>query len=181
MKETKDEKNISAVKPTAQTHARFPLKNADTGRESGHQQTPRERKTQINSVNIRTTGDTIEKTTVAKPSFSFPREYRLRLKSEFKLVYSRGKRARGKFISIVYFTNNGSAFKAAVVVRKKHYKRAVDRNKIKRRLREIIRLNKNLLPSNLWIIIHAEQGILKNKFCDIKSEFLNLCKKSGLL
>jgi len=181
MKETKDEKNLSAVKTTAQKNSRVPLKNADPRWQGGDKQTPRERKAQTDSVNIRTTGADLGNTTVVKPSFSFPRTFRLRLKSEFQQVFTQGKKFRGNFMMLVVFVPEKKSFKTAAVVRKKFYKRAVDRNKIKRRLREIIRLNKFRLPENLWLVVLAEQKILNAKFNSLEKEFIELCEKAGLL
>jgi len=81
---------------------------------------------------------------------------------------------------IVYYPQEEQGFKAGLTVRKKFYKRAVDRNKIKRRLREIVRLNRYKLPENLWLVVHAEPGILNASWQTILDEFNELCSKAGL-
>ena len=81
---------------------------------------------------------------------------------------------------MVYHPPAGSGFKLGLSVRKKMYKHAVDRNRIKRRLREIVRLARNDLPENLWLVIHAETGIDKASWQELVSEFDTLCSKAGI-
>ena len=181
MKETKDEKDLSTVEVTTRTHSRLPFTDGNKRRESRYKQTPCERQAQTCGINISSANKTVDDTTVVKPSFSFSRSFRLRLRSEFQAVYTRGKRTRGKIMTlIVYYPQEENSFKAGLTVRKKFYKRAVDRNKIKRRLREIVRLNKYKLPENLWLVIHAEPGILDASWQMLENEFNELCRKAGL-
>ena len=74
------------------------------------------------------------------------------------------------------FTNL-SEIQILITVPKKIFKRAVDRNLIKRRIREIFRLNKSKLtysPNKIicFEVIYISQIILK--FEDIKKEMLNM-------
>ena len=74
------------------------------------------------------------------------------------------------------FTNL-AGIQILITVPKKIFKRAVDRNLIKRRIREIFRLNKSKLtyfPSKIicFEVIYISQTILK--FEDIKKEMLNM-------
>ena len=74
------------------------------------------------------------------------------------------------------FTNL-AGIQILITVPKKIFKRAVDRNLIKRRIREIFRLNKNKLtyfPSKIicFEVIYISRIILK--FEDIKKEMLNM-------
>jgi len=182
MKETKDEKDLSTVESTTETHSRVSITNGNERRQGSDKQTPCARQTQTRGIIISREDKTVNDTTVAKPSFSFPREFHLRLRSEFQAVYAQGKRFRGEVMTlIVYQPQNEQSFKVGLAVRKKNYKRAVDRNKIKRRLREIVRLNRNKLPENSWLVIHAEAGILKTSWQKIEKEFNELCGKAGLI
>ena len=181
MKETKDEKDLSTVKIKTRSYSRLSLTDGNERRESSDKQTPCERQAQTCGIIKSGKNKTVDNAAVAKPSFSFPRSLRLRLRSEFQAVYTRGKRTRGKIMTlIVYYPQEERSFKAGLTVRKKFYKRAVDRNKIKRRLREIVRLNKYKLPENLWLVIHAEPGILDASWQTILDEFNELCLKAGI-
>jgi len=182
MKETKNEKDLSTVEITTRTHSRLPLTDGNERRESSNKQAPCERQTQTCGIIISSENKTVNDTTVAKPSFSFSRSLRLRLRSEFQAVYTQGKRTRGKVMTlIVYYPLEKPEFKAGFTVRKKFYKRAVDRNKIKRRLREIVRLKKTELSQNIWFVVHAERGILDVSWQTLTDEFNGLCKKAGII
>lgn len=74
------------------------------------------------------------------------------------------------------FTNL-SEIQILITVPKRNFKKAVDRNLIKRRIREIFRLNRNKLiysPSNIICLefIYISHVILK--FEDIKKEMFNI-------
>jgi len=66
---------------------------------------------------------------------------RLRGRKEFDELFQKGKRLTGKFVVIYYLPNNKRKVGFTV---SKHYRRAVDRNRIKRLLREVYRQNKTL-------------------------------------
>ncbi len=78
-------------------------------------------------------------------------------------------------------TVNGVAFKAGVSVPKKIFKKAVDRNKIKRQLREAIRLNQHLILEKdghllQFILIFVGKDILESQQIDraVRSIFSKL-------
>jgi len=64
-------------------------------------------------------------------------------------VLSRGKRYSGKYVSLFYLPDveKKVAFLAA-----RKYRRAVDRNRIKRLLREVYRKHKAVFPSGKWVL-----------------------------
>lgn len=79
-------------------------------------------------------------------------------------VYSRGQTARGPQVSLKYMTNlrresSISSFRAAVVVSRKVHKSAVVRNRIRRRIYEIIRGQAANFdkPYDLIITVFSEQ------------------------
>ncbi|RLD11185.1 MAG: ribonuclease P protein component [Chlamydiae bacterium] len=182
MKETKDEKDLSTVEIKTRTHSRLPITNGNERRKSSNKQAPCERQAQTCGIITSSEDKTVDDTTVTKPSFSFTKHLRLRLRNDFQEIYTQGKRTRGKTMTlIIYYPPEKQEFKAGFTVRKKFYKRAVDRNKIKRRLREIVRLNRHKLPKNLWIVVHAERGILNTSWQTLTDEFNELCRKAGII
>ncbi|MEI7943105.1 MAG: ribonuclease P protein component [Candidatus Riflemargulisbacteria bacterium] len=82
--------------------------------------------------------------------FSFDKGLRLRKYSEFKAVYAEQKKATGRSLIVYFKPDNVTRF--GVIVSKKVDKRAVKRNKIKRRIREIFRCNKPDLTGDYVII-----------------------------
>jgi len=78
--------------------------------------------------------------------------------SEFKKVFSEGRRIEGKNLTI-FVLKNDYVFNRLGIIVKKETGKAVVRNKIKRRLKEASRLlNKKLLPG-YDIIILAKNNI----------------------
>lgn len=77
---------------------------------------------------------------------------------------------------IIYYKILGSIGKAGFTVSKKVSKSAVKRNKLKRRLREIYRQNKSMLPANISIIIRVLPQAAGADFNGIKDEVLSLFK-----
>ncbi|MBR1967992.1 MAG: ribonuclease P protein component [Clostridia bacterium] len=63
-------------------------------------------------------------------------DYRLKKEKDFNLVFNKGKRLFSKCLTVIYFPSN--ALKAGFAVSKKHGK-SVQRNRIKRLLRESFR------------------------------------------
>lgn len=74
--------------------------------------------------------------------FSFPKRRRLLSRKDFLRVQRRGARAKGKSIILIALSSYQSVGRAGLVVSKKVGK-APTRNLIKRRLRHILRENKN--------------------------------------
>ena len=67
---------------------------------------------------------------------------RLTNPKDFKKCFQSGKRAKNKAFSLYYLENGNLAGRLGVNIAKSKVKRAVDRNKIKRRVKEIFRENK---------------------------------------
>lgn len=101
---------------------------------------------------------------------SFPKAERLKKEKDFESVY-KGKRLSGKAVIVYYSCANGvDCRKVGFTVSKKVSKLAVKRNKIKRRLREIYRLNNTFLPDKIFLIIRALPNAADFDFYELKKE-----------
>ncbi|KAA0259015.1 ribonuclease P protein component [Deferribacter autotrophicus] len=100
--------------------------------------------------------------------FTFKKDERLRKKKEFDNVFANGRWIKGCFVNVCYTFSKGR--KAGFVVSKKISKKAVVRNKVKRRLREIFRLNKYSLPDNVHLVIIAKRGVEKANFSELEND-----------
>ncbi len=86
-----------------------------------------------------------------KGRFRFSKEERLHSKKHIDLLFRRGKVVRSDLLSVVYLLTDeiiSSTVQVMISIPKKHVKRAVDRNLLKRRIREAYRLNKHILLSS---------------------------------
>jgi ribonuclease P protein component len=71
--------------------------------------------------------------------------------------------------------------RVGVVVSKRVFRRAVDRNRAKRLLREAFRLNRALLKPGVNVILAARAGIAGKSSRDIARDFRRTCRKADLL
>lgn len=68
-----------------------------------------------------------------------PKENRLKKNKDFEMVFKKGKGFSQNFLFLKFIKNNLKVTRFGFVVSKKVSKKAVIRNRIKRRLREIVR------------------------------------------
>lgn len=82
-------------------------------------------------------------------SLKFPKGEKLKSRKLIDRLFSEGKSATEFPIKLLYLTTEEVATnQAAFAVPKKNFKLAVDRNRIKRQMREAFRLNKSVLNTN---------------------------------
>lgn len=91
-------------------------------------------------------------------SFNYPRESRLLTPRNFSFVFEQAIPATSKTITILARHNTLGHPRLGVTVPKKKVKLAVNRNRIKRCVRESFRLNAHNLP-NVDIIVIGKHGI----------------------
>jgi ribonuclease P protein component len=85
-------------------------------------------------------------------NFTYPKNEKLKSKITIGLLFSEGKSVSKFPLRLVYCPlpkDCDEKIKMGVSVSKKNFKKAVDRNRFKRILRETYRLNKHLLLENL--------------------------------
>jgi ribonuclease P protein component len=102
----------------------------------------------------------------------------LRKNKEINLIFSKGKSFFLSEITFRYVHNKLPNSRIAVLVGKKLSKKAVIRNRIRRRLRELARLHFSKIPNSLDILIIARDLKLREMdFRELEEKFLVLTKK----
>jgi ribonuclease P protein component len=110
----------------------------------------------------------------AQPGASFQRASRLLKHSDFERVYKQGRRHFSPHMTVFYLAQGGDAapqtcarvgFTVGRVLGG-----AVDRNRIKRRLREAVRLRRSSLTNALDIVINPKKSILRLEFAKLLDE-----------
>lgn len=114
-----------------------------------------------------------------KPN-GYPKEEKLKSRIEISLLFEKGKWFSYKELSIITLQKNDlKNLKVGVSVSKKFFKKAVDRNRIKRLLRETYRLNKKLFIENFGNnsinMIFYRSSKIPLHFSDIENLFIRLC------
>jgi len=88
--------------------------------------------------------------------FTFPRQYRLIKTDDFSSVFNFRKRISGHYLAIHYQYNQQLHARLGLIVSKKIARLSVDRNYMKRVIKECFRLNQDQLP-NLDLVIRAQR------------------------
>lgn len=109
-----------------------------------------------------------------------PKEYRLKRKKDFEKVLRRGKLLAKNFLILKTVKNNLKTIRIGVVVSRKVSKKAVLRNKAKRKIREAIRANIKKIKPGYDLIFFTKKGIEKKSFSEIKEEVEKLIVRAKL-
>jgi ribonuclease P protein component len=110
-----------------------------------------------------------------------PRKYRLVKKKDFKNLHKKGDILFSKNFVLKFKKNNLRQTRFAFVVSFKVSKKAVVRNKLKRRLREIIRAYLPKIKKGYDILIIAKSSSLDLNFKQLKIKILLVLGKAGLV
>ncbi|MDX1765323.1 MAG: ribonuclease P protein component [Candidatus Saccharimonadales bacterium] len=109
-------------------------------------------------------------------------KYRFHRRNAINYLYKNGKSARSGPFQLRYIDNRHDHSRVAVVVSRKVDKRATVRNRIRRRIYEIIRANwDNLSPRKDILISVFEGGVADMPAAELQQEVLGLLKKAQLL
>ena len=100
---------------------------------------------------------------------TFGREERIRKREDYQRIYDQGLRRHSQRFTIILCPNAAGMRRIGMTVSKK-VGNAVQRNRVKRLLREFFRLNKSRLPASQDIVIIARKGILPLTYRDVCAE-----------
>lgn len=109
-------------------------------------------------------------------SFSYGKNEKLKSKKAIAELFSNGKSVSAYPLLMIYQENN-TGLQTGVSVSKKRFKLAVDRNRVKRLLREAYRLNKQVLIDNkvehyTFIILYLSKELPDFSLIDSKTKVL---------
>ena len=100
---------------------------------------------------------------------TFGKDERIRKRQDYLRIYEQGARRYSQRFTIITCRNPSGIRRLGTTVSKKAGN-AVQRNRIKRLLREFFRLNKSRLPAAQDIVIIAKKGILPLTYNDVCTE-----------
>lgn len=112
---------------------------------------------------------------------AFPRSARLVQRRDFQQVFDRGVNVVGSLMVVWIGEPVHDRLRLGVIASKRTFRRAVDRNRAKRLIREAFRLNCRSLDARADLVIVARRRILKVKLQAVEKELKWALRKARIL
>jgi len=109
------------------------------------------------------------------------KKYILRKDKDFKAVFKKGKSYAYRFIRIKVLKNDLEFSRFGIIIGLKVSKKAVERNKARRRLSEFIRLERDRIKKGFDVVILTDSEIVKKDYQEIKQAMFILFEKAELV
>jgi ribonuclease P protein component len=106
--------------------------------------------------------------------FRLPKQAKLVKTDDYSSVFNFRKRIANKYLVMRYCPNDKNSARLGLIVAKKTAKLAVQRNYMRRVLRELFRLNQHQLPA-VDVVIQVQKVFEKPDFVEVKQAFNDLC------
>jgi len=110
-----------------------------------------------------------------------PTKNRLKKKKDFEKILKEGRSVKWDGLALKYYSNSFKESRFGIIVSKRVSKRAVVRNKIKRRIREILRRELKKIKKGQDIILFVFPELKNKEFLEIQEMVIKLLKKGKLL
>jgi ribonuclease P protein component len=115
------------------------------------------------------------------PGLSFPKSKRLVRTLEFARVKSEGTAHRGRTLVLgVLAREEEKQFRVGLVTSKR-IGGAVVRNRVRRRLRDIVRTQQGRLRRGFWFVVIARPAAARASYDALKDEWLRLAERASIL
>lgn len=113
--------------------------------------------------------------------FSFSKSKRLTRPVDFARVQSDGKTHRGRYLTLgVLLAEEEKSFRAGFITSRK-VGGAVVRNRVRRRLREIVRGEQGRIEKGIWCVVIARPAAARLSYRALKDEWLHLAERASIL
>ena len=117
-----------------------------------------------------------------KKKFTLPRSRMIKKRSDFQRVYHKGKSFANHYFVIYVFRDYSDKLNGKVAFAAgKKLGNAVTRNRVKRILRELYRLNQHQLRKDRAVLIVGREPLTKVKSTMVVGQFLSLAKKADIV
>ena len=115
----------------------------------------------------------------AKP-LKFAKNRRLTGPAEFDRVKKEGRSERGKFLVLGFLRTDGTSIRAGFVTSRAVGQAAV-RNRVRRRLRDIVRQHQHEVRTGTWIVTIARAPAANATYQELEGEWLRLAGRASIL
>jgi ribonuclease P protein component len=114
-------------------------------------------------------------------SLSFPKSRRLTRASEYERVKRDGSARGGKLLTLSVVAAENSDRCRVGFVTSRRLGGAVVRNRVRRRLREIVRQHQHHLREGFWIVLVARKDAATADYRALEHEWLRLATRASIL
>jgi ribonuclease P protein component len=111
----------------------------------------------------------------------FSRSARLSRASEFRLVKASGKSWTGKHLVLAILARKTEVASKIGIIATKRLGNAVCRNQVRRRIREIFRLNQHRIQKGFWLVTIARHSSAIATFDELERDWLRLTERASIL
>ena len=101
--------------------------------------------------------------------------------AKYGRVFDRGRSVKGRLLVAWSLSAADADREAGVVVSKKSFRHAVDRNRARRRIREVYRIHEDRFKRGFDVVIVARQRAIDGDFSEFERSFLRQCGRLRLL
>jgi ribonuclease P protein component len=113
--------------------------------------------------------------------FRFPAMRRLKVSREFERVRKEGRAVRGGLLILSVLPVDGEKRFRVGLITSRRVGEAVARNRVRRRLREIVRRNQQSLKGGIWFVVIARRSAAQTDSAALEGEWLHLAQRAGIL
>ena len=164
--------NVATQETTSATSAWLHVADADPGRQKGHQQAALQGQAPTGRLEDAQTSERHIRQTLG-------RDQRLRSKSDFAALRERGISRAHPLLVLRAVPNSLPYARFGFVVGRRVATKAVDRNRVRRRLREIVR--RTPVRSGWDLLLIARHAAVGADFQDLQDAIRDLERRAGLL
>lgn len=112
---------------------------------------------------------------------SFPKGRRLTAAWQFDQVRKKGRAQHGAFLTLATFTGTEVDGLRAGFVASRKIGVATVRNRVRRRLREIVRSHQHEMVEAIWVVTVARPSAARASYGELEDEWLRLAKRAFIL
>lgn len=113
--------------------------------------------------------------------FCFPKSARLKRASEFRRVKEQGRATHGKYLLLGTWATGQTHPAKVGLITSGRIGCAVERNRVRRRLRELARKMRPEIQPGLDLVIIARRSAVSASFEQLQQDWLRTAEKAGIL
>jgi len=119
---------------------------------------------------------------VCRNTQSFKKSERLKRKTLFNNLFKKGRYFNNTDFSLRLLSNNLNILRLGISIQKDAFPKAIQRNRIKRLIREVFRKNKQDLNKGYDILIRPKKpDLINSRYKEIEKGLMDLFKTTGVL